>query len=257
MSKQAPPFFVGYLPTPKALVKFYRPLVFAFVVGCGLLGYWLGAQQKPGAPGVWAAGSSTTMTGVLQLAPYPVLHRIHPENPTRIESVLLVRQGKQSATSLAGDLDGRTVSATGALISRGGWTMLEVSSEESFATTGETDSTSIKDRLAVESLGEITLSGEIVDSKCFLGVMKPGSGAIHRPCAEVCLLGGIPAMLVAKADDDLKYGYLLVQPDGSPASIMVSKLGAQTVAISGELQRQGDLLYLRMVTNGPEVIQAL
>lgn len=256
MSKQESSFFIGYLPAPQALVRFYRPLVFVLVVCCGLFGYWLGAQQKSGSPGIWAVGSPITMTGALQLSPYPVLHRFHPEDPTRIESVLLVRQGKHAATNLVSDLDGIAVSVTGTPISRGGWTMLEVSSRESFTKTDAVDIASIKSHLQIESLGEITLSGEIVDSKCFLGVMKPGAGPIHRSCAEVCLLGGIPAMLVSKAADGLKYGYILVQPDGSSASALSAALAAQTVKITGELQRQGDLLYLRMATNGLKLIES-
>ena len=254
MSKPEPPFFVGYLPTPQSLKRFYRPLVLALVAGCALLGYWLGTQQKPGAPGVWAVDAATTMSGVLQVNPYPVLHRIHPEDPTRIESVLLVRQGKFAATGLARGLDGNTVDVTGALIRRGGWTMLEVSSGASFAPAEGIEKKSVLDFLAAESLGKVVLAGEIVDSKCFLGVMKPGAGAIHQSCAEVCLLGGIPAMLVAKASDGRKYGYILVQPDGSSASVLTAKLAGEAVRITGELRRQGDLLYLQMSENGLERI---
>jgi hypothetical protein len=29
----------------------------------------------------------------------------------------------------------------------------------------------------------MTLTGEIVDSKCYLGVMNPGQGKVHRDCA--------------------------------------------------------------------------
>jgi hypothetical protein len=39
-----------------------------------------------------------------------------------------------------------------------------------------------------------TLRGEIVDSKCFLGVMNPGERTVHRDCATRCLSGGVPAM---------------------------------------------------------------
>ncbi len=254
MSKPEPPFFVGYLPTPPSLARFYWPLVLALVVGCALLGYWLGTQQKPGAPAVWAVGTGTTMSGVLQVNPYPVLHRIHPEDPARIESVLLVRQGKFTAAGMANDLDGKAVDVTGTTIRRGGWTMLEVSSGDNFASTDAIKADLITNRLGVESLGKIALEGEIVDSKCFLGVMKPGAGAIHKSCAEVCLLGGIPAMLVAKASDDRKYGYILVQPDGSSASALSGKLAGEAVRVTGELRRQGDLLYLRMAENGLERI---
>ncbi len=254
MNQPDPAFFVGYRPTPKVLTRFYWPLVLALVVGCALLGYGLGTQQQPGAPGVWTVGTSTTISGILQVKPYPVLHRIHPEDPARIESVLLVRQGKYSATDLADDLNGKTTAVTGVLIQRGGWTMLEVSSEDSFVPSDDIRMEGLENQLMMESLGQIVLAGEIVDSKCFLGVMKPGAGAIHKSCTEVCLLGGIPAMLVAKASDNRKYGYILVEPDGSSASAFTAKRVGDAVKITGTLQRQGDLLYLRMAENGLERI---
>jgi len=41
------------------------------------------------------------------------------------------------------------------------------------------------------SLGTQTLVGEIVDSKCFLGVMNPGQLTTHRACAIRCISGGV------------------------------------------------------------------
>ena len=32
--------------------------------------------------------------------------------------------------------------------------------------------------------GEVTLAGEIVDSKCYLGVMNPGNGKVHRDLGD-------------------------------------------------------------------------
>ena len=36
---------------------------------------------------------------------------------------------------------------------------------------------------AARNLGEFTMQEKIVDSKCFLGVMNPGEGKVHRDCA--------------------------------------------------------------------------
>jgi len=50
-------------------------------------------------------------------------------------------------------------------------------------------------------LAAVELTGEIVDSKCYLGVMNPGNGKVHRDCAVRCISGGIPpAFLVRDAD---------------------------------------------------------
>jgi hypothetical protein len=44
-------------------------------------------------------------------------------------------------------------------------------------------------------LGNLSFSGEIVDPKCYFGVMKPGEGKAHKDCAIRCILGGIPPVL--------------------------------------------------------------
>lgn len=50
-------------------------------------------------------------------------------------------------------------------------------------------------------LGHVRLTGEIVDSKCYFGVMNPGNGKVHRDCAVRCISGGIPpAFLVRDAN---------------------------------------------------------
>ncbi len=49
-----------------------------------------------------------------------------------------------------------------------------------------------------ESLGEIQLTGEIVDSKCFFGVMNPGAGKVHRDCAARCISGGVPPAFLVR-----------------------------------------------------------
>src|SRR5207302_1569532 len=41
-------------------------------------------------------------------------------------------------------------------------------------------------------LGAVQFTGEIVDTKCYFGVMNPGNGKVHRDCAARCLSGGVP-----------------------------------------------------------------
>ena len=54
-----------------------------------------------------------------------------------------------------------------------------------------------------KTLGEKSFVGEIVDPKCYFGVMKPGEGKPHRSCAIRCIAGGIPPVFAIKnADSD-------------------------------------------------------
>ena len=54
----------------------------------------------------------------------------------------------------------------------------------------------------VVSLGMSTLVEELVDTKCFLGVMRPASGNVHRGCAVRCLGGGAPPALLVRDEQE-------------------------------------------------------
>jgi len=111
---------------------------------------------------------------------------------------------------------------------------------------GDGDIDSARAAVAVEALGAADLSGEIVDSKCFLGVMKPGAGLTHKACAELCLRGGIPPILVTTGAAGEQTGYLLARADGGSAAVELAEFAADPVRVAGQLQRQGGLLVLRV-----------
>lgn len=245
------PFFVGYLNMPVALKKFYIPLT-ALMIGLSvLIGYSLANTQMTTGPARWLTDNPQTMQGLIKLEPYPVLHRFNPEEPDQIESILLVAQGKRSANQFSSELNGQWVNVTGFPIYRGGWSMLELRSQEDVQTI-ETDNdlaktlSKLADETQVTSLGAVSFSGEIADSKCFLGVMKPGEGVVHRACAEVCLIGGLPAMLLVKGEDQQRYGYMLTTQEGDSASSLVSTNTGDLMQVSGELMQKGNLLYIKM-----------
>jgi hypothetical protein len=94
-------------------------------------------------------------------------------------------------------------------------------------------------------LGKQTLTGEIVDSKCFLGVMNPGQLTPHRACAIRCISGGVPPVLLVRQRDGPAIYLLLVSAEGKPVNKQVLDMVAEPVEITGEVERQGELLILR------------
>jgi hypothetical protein len=86
--------------------------------------------------------------------------------------------------------------------------------------------------------------GEIVDSKCFLGVMNPGQLTPHRACAIRCISGGIPPVLLVRSKNGPAIYLLLVAADGKPVNPQVLDLVAEPVQITGEVERQGGLFIL-------------
>ena len=255
-SNKNAPFFIGYRPFPAALTRWYLALAAVFVLASGVGGYWLAAQQAAPAPGNWDSAATTTMRGILMLRPYPALHRLNPAAPGGVESVLLVRQGKHSADAWARGFDRQAVSARGYAITRGGWKMLEIPGADALAVDaggdgdGDGDLETLRALLEIQPLGPAELAGEIVDSKCFLGVMKPGHGMTHKACAELCLRGGIPPILVAADADGRKIGTLLARADGGSAAAELAQFAADPVRVSGRLQRQGGLLFMRVDAGG-------
>jgi hypothetical protein len=138
-------------------------------------------------------------------------------------------------------LDGRSVRLEGSLVFRNGETMIEVV-EDSIV---EAPNVSVVQApRASEELGTVTLVGEIVDSKCYLGVMNPGSTKPHRACAVRCIAGGIPPLLVVRGDAGTTTTMLLVSQEGRAVNQDVLDMIAEPVELTGRLVRDGDRLVL-------------
>ena len=95
-----------------------------------------------------------------------------------------------------------------------------------------------------EELGTVTLVGEIVDAKCWLGVMKPGRGKPHRACAARCISGGIPPLLMVRKEDGGTLPVLLVGENGEPLNQAVLPYVAEPVEVTGRAERRGGRIVL-------------
>jgi hypothetical protein len=108
---------------------------------------------------------------------------------------------------------------TGTRIHRGTSAAIEI--DPSSLVTGQAaEGSSVGAELPERSaggLGLMELTGEIVDSKCFLGVMVPGAGKTHKDCASLCLRGGIPPALHVQ-DRDGRSALLLLTQRSDPKS---------------------------------------
>lgn len=93
--------------------------------------------------------------------------------------------------------------------------------------------------------GRHTLQGLIVDSKCYLGIMKPGGTKPHRACAARCISGGIPPLfIVSDANGPLRQ-MLLVGANGEAINEEVLAYVAEPLEIQGEVARVDDLWILK------------
>jgi hypothetical protein len=98
---------------------------------------------------------------------------------------------------------------------------------------------------ATKELGTFELTGEIVDSKCYLGVMNPGNGKVHRDCAERCLSGGIPPIFATNDFNGVPAIFLLTSPNRKPLpkEAFLDRV-AEPVRIRGKILQLGGTLSM-------------
>jgi len=205
----------------------------------------LAVSQRMIGASVFEWGNHKSFSGILQTSPYPHLLVPRPGNVdglSRYSTYYLVAPWKFGLDHEAiGPFDGKSVTLKGTLIYRGNQTMIEVQS----GTIQVTNSVAMPASPQTIQLGKLTLTGEIVDSKCFLGVMNPGQLTPHRACAIRCISGGVPPVLLVRQKDGPAVYLLLVSAEGKPVNKQVLDLVAEPVEITGEVERQGELLILR------------
>ena len=228
-------FYVGYLPkAPDGLARFVKPMVTGLIAMALVVSLALVFAQHPFPTSNFEFGTNRTYRGLVVNRPYPELRASDGQ-------YLLVLPGKHGAKTFADSFNGFAVEMRGSRIERGGHTMIEIL-PESARRLGQTPAQYIPH---VEPLGEVTLTGEIVDSKCFLGVMNPGNGKTHRDCAARCISGGIPPAFIAKDARGVSAFMLLSGPNGEPLHREVLDYVAEPVRIRGSLIRSGGTLVLR------------
>jgi hypothetical protein len=240
-------FYIGWeAKAAPANGKFMRAVVVWLLIAPMGLALALAAMQHTIGVSAFEWGTLKNFSGVLQLQPYPHLLVLRPgtaEAQTGFSTYYLVAPFKFGLDrEKLSAFDGNRVSLRGTLIYRGNQTMVEVlpdsikpDDKPSPALTGA----------ELIPLGRHTLTGEIVDSKCFLGVMNPGQLVPHRACAIRCISGGIPPVLLVRQKIGPPIYLLLVSADGKPVNRQVLDLVAEPVQITGEIERQGELLILR------------
>ena len=239
-------FYIGWEAKMAAGIgRTVRKAVVAVLAVALLAPVVLAVSQRMIGASVFEWGTQKTFSGILRVQPYPHLLVRRPGKTDGLpaySTYYLVAPWKFGLNpETTTPLDGKSVTLKGTLIYRGSQTMIEVQ-------PGTLQITSLGSTGALPQtieLGRKTLVGEIVDSKCFLGVMNPGQLAPHRACAIRCISGGCPPILLVRPKDGPPAFLLLVSARGEPVNKQVLDLVALPVSITGDVERQGELLILR------------
>jgi len=238
-------FYVGYLPeAPTTLRARTRRVTFGLMAVAWALGLTIVSVLRPMPLANFEFGVVRSFTGRISEQPVPTLEVDRPGTtegpPSRF---LLVSGFKWGAGAEIAGLDGRRVTLQGSLVFRDDRTMIELAPGGLRLLEDEANPADQPRPPVI--LGEHTLRGEIVDSKCFLGVMNPGNLKVHRACAARCISGGIPPVLAVRDESGVASYLVLVGADGRMVNDEILAMIAEPLEISGTVERHDDLLILR------------
>jgi hypothetical protein len=182
---QTDEFYIGYLKEiPPKIKRFLLILIPSIVAGTILLGIIL-----PFVHNQFSTGSLTTPSqefeGLFIDKPIPQLlvpRSGNLANHDPYSRYILASTRKSGVSSDLLALSGKWVKIKAIPVFRDNMTLLAVSSKTAPQVINP-PSSSLSVPTQGQSLGNFTLTGEIIDPKCYLGVMKPGQSATHRNCA--------------------------------------------------------------------------
>ncbi|MFO0860584.1 MAG: hypothetical protein U0570_08505 [Phycisphaerales bacterium] len=240
-------FYVGYLPAGRRLMNRPRLVAVAVSALAGALAALLPLTARDSGTGHWDDGNLRSFTGVFTRRPYAALHLTQATGSVREgTSLLVVEMGKFGGGRRKEPSDGRVATLRGYLLDRNGQMMIELEPGEQAVGANDNEGVAPPDL----DEGSAAFEGEIVDSKCWMGAMKPGEGRVHRECAIRCISGGIPPVLVSRAADGSALFTLISTDDGGRLSDEALALVGLPVRVHGQLHRVGQLRVLHVDSSG-------
>ena len=232
-------FFIGWDPESGRRSQRHSLVMFSVlaVLILSLTAVSVIFQENIGS-GTFDYGNIREFEGVFIARPVPMLITSQPvEGDTVFFLVNEWKYGVDPEVAAAHDM--KAVKISGTLIRNGRQSMIEVAKNGIVTSNTKIASHEVLDRLnPSESTNRVELQGEIVDSKCWLGVMNPGIRKTHRACAMLCIKGGIPPILVGRRQSDS------TDPSpqseffiGNPVNEQILDFVAFPVQLSGTLSR--------------------
>jgi hypothetical protein len=246
-------FYIGWQPkAPLSFAKHVKNVLFVLFPLAAVIGLLLSFNQKKFSTASFEFGTLTEVKGVYYNNPVPML-TITDRNNISV-SVPLVGYGKHGAEGIikaiekkkAISLNGKTVTLKGTLLYSDGKLLIQVDEHDAPLVKIENASAPAP---TIQQLGNITVKGEVIDPKCYFGVMKPGEGKVHKDCAIRCILGGIPPVLKVMNEKGEANFYLITSPNGEKMNDAVKDFVAEPVEIHARAVQIDDWVVLYTKSN--------
>jgi hypothetical protein len=162
----------------------------------------------------------------------------------------LVGYGKFGAEGVMAELEkekgislaNKQIIIKGTLIYNDGKTLLQIDKNDKPLV--QVNNTTSDAKQEVKELGTVQLTGEILDPKCYFGVMKPGHGKPHRDCAIRCIAGGISPVFWVRDDKGGAQYYLILDEEGKKMNNELKDHVAEPVSLSARAVQYDDWIVL-------------
>ena len=249
-------FYIGW--QNKAPASFSRHIKKVIVIlGCllAITVVLLSLQQRKFSTASFEFGQLTQLKGIYQNQPVPSIKVITKKdafgNSTFI-TIPLVGYGKFGAEGTIAalekernlSLDKKEITIKGTLLFSDGKTLLQIDKNDDPLVSVST-STSHENVISnIEDLGAVELTGEILDPKCYFGVMKPGYGKPHRDCAIRCIAGGMSPVFCVRNEKGQANYYLLLGANGEKINEQLQDYIADPVFLKAKAVQYDDWIVL-------------
>ncbi|QEC68943.1 hypothetical protein FRZ67_17110 [Panacibacter ginsenosidivorans] len=255
-------FYIGWMQeAPKSFSAWIKKYLFVLLTIIIMLGVLLALSQKKFDSGNFEFGKLTEVKGIYFSKPVPVIKVIDGKDIWGNENYItvpLIGFGKHGADGVIADiekeknisLEAKEVTLKGTLLYNDGKLLMQIDANDEPLISVADAAINIADLQKIKQLGTTDIKGEIVDPKCFFGVMKPGEGKPHKDCAIRCILGGIPPVLKVTNEEGRQNYYLIVGADGEKMNDMVQDYVAAPVTIHANAVEYGDWIVLYVQQNG-------
>jgi len=247
-------FYIGWMPSPPTSFSNYTRKAVIVVIGLIVfVAVLLSQQQKQFSTAVFEFGKRTEITGIYQNFPVPSIRVITEHdvagNSTYI-TIPLTGYGKFGAEGTIAALEkqnqiqlqNREITISGTLLYSDGKTLLQIDEHDKplLKWSNEVYPT----EHSVQELGDMDLTGEILDPKCYFGVMKPGHGKPHKDCAIRCIAGGMSPVLYVRNEKGESNYYLLLDKNGKKINQELKDHVAEPLRLQARAVRYDDWVIL-------------
>jgi hypothetical protein len=248
-------FYIGWMAkAPQTFRVFIKKYVLVLLPVVLILACVLALFQKKFGSGSFEFGVLTKVSGLYYDKPVPNVQVVTGKDVwgnTSYLTIPLIGYGKFGADGIMGDiekstsvtLNGKWLTLKGTLLYNDGKTLMQIDGNDtpvSKIANGNTEEL----HYSIKQLGDVTLKGEIIDPKCYFGVMKPGEGKPHMDCAIRCILGGMPPMLHVTNNKGASNYYLIVGPNGEKINSLLKNYIAGPVELQAKAVAYNDWVVL-------------